>query len=106
MRKGIHEIQEEMSDCRGNRTAFTCLTVGGILFAGFPLFINLFILVLAILSDRPNPGSAGMEHLVWSLPVGIVIVISGIAGVVYYDHKVKKLARKLDLQEQIKKERE
>ncbi|GAI17362.1 unnamed protein product [marine sediment metagenome] len=99
MSKGTAQIQEEIRDCRGSRTAFLWLFGGGLLFAIFPLFITLFVLVLAILNDRPNPGPAGLEYMVWSLPAGIAIAVGGVAGAMYYDHKIKRLIEKLDSQE-------
>ena len=96
MNKSVAQIQEEIKECRGNRTGGYWIMGIGMLFAIFPFFLQLVVLVLAILANRPNPGIAGLEYLAWSLPIGIAVAIAGIAVAVYYDHKMKRLIKNLD----------
>jgi len=97
MNKTVARIQEEIKECRGGRTAGYWIMGIGMLFAVSPFFICLFVLILAVLADQPMPNTPpGFEYFIWSLPTGIAVAIAGIAVAAYYDHKIKKLMKKLD----------
>jgi hypothetical protein len=90
-------IQEKIKECRGNRAAGYWIMGIGLLFAIFPFFICLSVMVLALLADQPLPGSPpSFQYLVWSLPIGFAAAITEIAVAAYYDHKIKRLMRELD----------
>ena len=79
-------IQEEIKKCRSKITRLLSLMGGG---------IYLFALIHVILSHN-QPGSAVFEYYyIWSLPVGLAVVIGGIVGSLYYENMKKKLIRRL-----------